>query len=104
MFNLKYKWELDNSAIPRDGNPIYIKVNFNDLNNLELISGKQDIMLEGKKVGYIYISNGYAYICLDNQTFLTENTRKGDGTIYGNVKLTETDKGSGEYKYVEAVI
>ena len=95
-FNLKYKWELDNSAIPRDGNPIYIKVNFNDLNNLELISGKQDIMLEGKKVGYIYISNGYAYICLDNQTFLTENTRKGDGTIYGNVKLTETDKGSGD--------
>ena len=58
-FNLKYKWELDNSAIPRNGNPIYIKVDFNDLNNLELISGKQDIMLEGKKVGYIYISNGY---------------------------------------------
>ena len=27
---------------------------------------------------------------------MTENTRKGDGTIYGNVKLTETDKGSGD--------
>ena len=44
-FNLKYKWELDNSKIPRDGRPVYIKVNFNDLNNLELISGKQDILL-----------------------------------------------------------
>ena len=82
-FNLKYKWELDNSRIPRTGDSIYIKVNFNDLNNLELISGKQDILLEGKRVGYIYISDGYAYICLDNAAFLQENTRKGDGTIYG---------------------
>ncbi len=64
------------------GNPIYIKVNFNDFNNLELISGKQDIMLEGKKVGYIYISNGYAYICLDNQNFLDGKHKKREMEQY----------------------
>lgn len=94
--NIKYDWKFDNAGnggVTQDGSPVYVKIDMNSLQNINL---ETDVVypitdeIYGT-TGYVYIKDGVAYVCINNENFLKSSDRAGTGIIHGNINVTDKD-------------
>ena len=94
--NIKYDWKFDNAGnggVTQDGSPVYVKIDMNSLQNINL---ETDVVypitdeIYGT-TGYVYIKDGVAYVCINNENFLKSSDRAGTGIIHGNIDVEDKD-------------